>query len=277
MNKKQINRYSLGQICGIETRYLKSEDYLKELLNNIKKYNNNSKNPYLLGNIIVNRKENVITFNKYKKISVNTTLEEIDKCTTKLKSDYDLKLLYGTNLKNNHPIVIMYRANRDIKTLPLIYKKDKDYLDSYYVKSTLIKHSKSYLFISKILDNKLILSHSRKSLDDLDSLYTLRESIKNNYPINIDIGPLLRFYASFIIDSKDNKYSYFNFRLISLLLIDYEKDTKEEIEEHEEIIGQTMIREYVLEDLRDMYEELKLAICDGNLDEVYQKILIKRH
>lgn len=272
MNKK-INRYRIAQISGIETRPLKNEAYLKELLNNIEKYNNNQKNPFLLGNIEINRREKIITFKKYKIIRNASTLESIDECTTGLKNEHELKLLFGTNLRNHHPIVIVYRANKQIKTLPIIYKKHKEYLDRNYIKSLLIKHGKCYEFITNILENKQIESNARDSLDDFDTLYSLRESIKTNFPLNINLSPLLRFYTSFITDSKNKKFNYFNFRLLSILLIDYESETKEEKIEREEIIGQTKIKEYVITELRELMEELKMALFEETLEEEYQKIL----
>lgn len=270
---KQIKRYRIVQLASIETRPLKSEHYLNELKTKIEKYNNNRKNSYLLGKLEINRRENIISFKKYKIIRGLSTLEDIDECTTKLRHVHDLKLLFGTDLKNYHPIVIAYRANKDIKTLPIIYKKNKDYLNKNYINSLLIKHGKSYEFITNILENKTIESHARTSLDDLDKLYALRESIKNNLPLNINLSPLLNFYKSFITEGKNKQFNYFNLRLISTLLIDYEKETKPIIEEKEEIIGQTIMKEYIINGLIDLKEELEIALFEGTLEETYEKIL----
>ena len=212
----RINRYRIAQMEALETRSILSEKYLKELLNKIEKYNDNPKSPYLLGNINVNRRENIIIFRKYKILRPASTLEEIDSATTKLNNEFELKLLFGADLKNNHPIVIIYRINKDIRTLPIIYKNNKDYLNKNYIRSLLILHGRTFLFISKLLENKLILSHSRKSLDDYDKLYSLRESIKNNLASNVNIYSLIKFYKSFITDNKSNTFNYFNFIINNL-------------------------------------------------------------
>lgn len=275
---KQVNRYRIVQMVNLETRPLLNEEYLNNLIKKIAKYNSKSNNPYLLGKVEVNRRERIITFKKYKIIRNASTLENIDEFTTKLRNEYDLKLLFETNLKNNHPIMIAYRSNKDIKTLPIIYKNNKKYLDKNYIKSLIIKYGKSYEFVTKILENKQIESHARASLDDFDNLYALRESIKNNFPLIINTVPILNFYKSFIIDNTNKIFDYFNFRLLSILLINYEKRVETEKQENKgEIFGQMLMREYIIQELKDIKEDLEIALCDGTLEETYKKILYPNH
>ena len=75
MNKKEVNRYTLGIVEKIETRKLHDRFELGELLNNIQKYNNNPKNPYYLGKVRI-LGSGVVEFKKYKKITEPSTLEK---------------------------------------------------------------------------------------------------------------------------------------------------------------------------------------------------------
>lgn len=277
--KRTVNRYTIGQMDKLEVRKITHNGYIQELMNNIEKYNNNPKNQYFLGDIQIKRNEGIITFKRYIKITNPSTLAEIDKSTTYAKSEHYLKLFYKTNLKNHHPLVILYRVNKKIRTLPIIY--DEKYIDREYVKESIFSNGYDINFINKILNNELIKSSTIKSLDDFDNLYALRESLKYNLPGTISLAPLEKFYSSFISEGK-GKFNYFNFRLLSIILYDYEEsqnkeEIKEETEEQEEVLGQMMIANYANLILKDTYEELELMVTEGSLDEVYGKKLIKAH
>ena len=77
---RKNKRYSIVIKTGVETRILKK--YSKEeIINLISKYNSDIKNKYFLGDINFNYKEYIVTFNKYLKVSMPSTLEEIDHTT----------------------------------------------------------------------------------------------------------------------------------------------------------------------------------------------------
>ena len=67
MNKKEISRYTLGIIEGVETRTIKNQYELGALYEKIQKYNSNPKNPYFLGKIRIFG-NGIIEFKKYRKI-----------------------------------------------------------------------------------------------------------------------------------------------------------------------------------------------------------------
>ena len=275
--RKIVNRYIIGQMDRLETRRITSDTYIDELIEKIKQYNGNSKNKYFLGDIQIRRKEGIITFKRYIKITASTTLMNIDETTTYFKNEHSLKLLYDLNLKNHHPLVILYRANKKIRTLPIIY--DKKYTDREYIESKILEYGYDINFINKILKNAQIKSSAISSLDDYDYLYAIRESLKYNLPPQISLAPLKKFYNSFISDGK-GKFNYFNFRLISIIIKEYEEmQNKEKLEESEqnEVLGQMMIKDYAKLIIQDVYEELELLIAEGTLEEVYRKKLIKAH
>jgi len=278
--RKIVNRYTIGQLDRIEVRQIKSKEYITEILENIEKYNNNPKNSYFLGDVQINRHAKIITFKRYKKLSVPCTLAEIDKSTTYFRSEHNLKLLYGLDLKNHHPLLILYRANKKIKTLPIIY--DKKYIDREYVSEKIMSYGTDINFLNRILNNELIKSSTIQSIDDFDNLYALRETLKFELSPLVSLHSLKSFYNSFITDGKKD-FNYFNFRLLSLILKEYEDEynkteTEDNTEEqNEEIPGQMMMSDYANLILKSTYEELEIMITDGSLDEAYEKKLIKAY
>lgn len=278
MSKKKVNRYTIAQVVGVETRKVTSQKDINELLQKIQKYHNNPKSPFFIGDIDINCKEGIVTFRKYRKITNPCTLKEIDDWTTSLDSDHDLKEFYNTNRRNNHPFVIVYRSNKRIKTLPIFYKKNAKYLHMDYFEDCMFKYSRDIEFIDLILDDKQIESCVRTSIDEYDKLFGLRESLSYNKRPNTSLKILKEFYAAFI--KEGSSFNYFNFRLLVVLLKRYEdriNPEPEEDEEKTEVFGQMMIEEYLMQEIRDMYEEAKLLITEGSLEEVYSKKMIPEH
>lgn len=256
MNKKEISRYTLGIIDKVETRTFSSQYEIGELLDKIQKYNGNPKNPYFLGKARI-LGNNIIEFKRYKKITEPSTLEKIDMMTTMYDNESLLKKSYGIN--NNHNIVILYRYNKDIRDLPVVYKKDKNYIDRRF-----LIHSVNNFFevtpslLSTILDSEQIEASCRTNIEEYDRLFALRETLK--YNPNADITAFSRFYSSFI--TQGGKFNYFNFRLIAMAFM--EENRKLELSNKEqETPEQLIMKEYKRLELKEDYEETKLKLTNN--------------
>ena len=168
----KVNRYSIGIKTGVETRSFKkySTSEIKRL---IAKYNDDAKSKYFLGNLVFHYSEGYAEFTKYLKVTMPSTLEEIDNFTTRFNNDFELKTNYNVDLRNNHKLVIMYRAKKDVRTLPIFYKKDKDLLNRGMLEKTLRENSRDIKYIESLIKSKEIMSSSRDSIDEFDLLRCL--------------------------------------------------------------------------------------------------------
>lgn len=289
MSKKgPANRYRIAQCEGIETRRIKNIRDIEELKEHINKYNNKSSNPFLLGDINYDLRTGIFTFRRFRKISEATTLDTIDKSTVNFKSSFELKRIYNSDMKNNHPFVIIYRAAKTLKILPIVYEKNKKYLDKRYVLEEFIELGRDISFVNKLINSQAIRTSSRTSIEDYDNLYILRDVLKHELPSTVNLSPMHKFFKSFTYEG--GKFNYFNFRLLAMLVKEqhelYEEEMEKHIEETEEekkqeseepILGQMILPEYANMILKDAYEELKLGVIEGSLEEVYGKKLIPRH
>ena len=266
----KVNRYSIGIKAGVETRSFKrySTSEIKRL---IAKYDDDAKNKYFLGNLVFHYSEGYAEFTKYLKVTMPSTLEEIDKFTTRFNNDFELKTNYDVDLRNNHKLVIMYRAKKDIRTLPIYYKKDKDLLNRGMLEKTLRESARDIEYIDSLIKSKELMSSSRDSIDEYDLLRCLRDSLKYNNPALVSISPLINFYHKFI--NEKGKFNYFNFRLMASTLKSY-LNIPEAV--NEEIYGQTMFKDMALEDLRSIYEDMQISLMDGSYNELYSKGLKRK-
>lgn len=253
MNKKEVNRYTLGIVEKIETRKLHDRFELGELLNNIQKYNNNPKNPYYLGKVRI-LGSGVVEFKKYKKITEPSTLEKIDMLTTMYKNESALKKAYNIKPNNTHRIEILYRFNKDIRTLPIIYKESKSYIDRNFLKQYVNNtFAVTPDLLSNILDSEQIEGACRTNRDEYDNLFALREQLK--YNPNADISRFSRFYSSFI--TQGGKFNYFNFRLLAVEFMEQD-NLKFKVEEPEQLI----MKELELLEEKEKYEDAKLKLTE---------------
>lgn len=268
--KKKINRYTIGIKVGIESRNKYTLDELKELIYN---YNSETKNNYFLSNI--RREHSKLLFDKYKKVTINTTLEEIDKTTIKYNNDFELKELFNINPRTPHKMVILYRSNKEIKELDIIYKKYKYLLNKVIFEEDMMKYSKDINLINRILNNKLIEYSSRKSIDQFDYLRVLRDNLRNELPALVNTYPLHRFIDSYLYE--DGKFNYYKFRLLLITFINYLKDIQKEEKEvtYKEVEGQLMFEDMAMKELKDHYEELKENLTSGEDFSSYKKLLRK--
>lgn len=256
MNKKEINRYTLGIIVGIETRHVTNNYELTEIYNNISKYNSNPKNSFFLGKPKVHA-DGVVEFKKYKKITEPSTLEKIDMLTTMYKNDTELKKTLKISTNNTHRIEILYRYNKDIRSLPIVYKEDKNYVSRNFLKDYI---NSPFLvttdLLTDVLDSDRISSACRTNIEDFDALFPLREKLQ--YNPNTDVTPFSKFYFSFI--TQGGKFNYYNFRLMGVLLMENDK-RKFALEQKEEPV-QLVMKEIELMEEKEKYEEAKLKLTN---------------
>ena len=245
----------------------------------VKKFNSNIKNPYFVGDIHIDK--DGITYTRYYKITNPTTLEEIDKSTTNFKNKYELKTLYHVEEKTDRSLYITYRAKGDIRTLNIMYQKDKDLINKNYIADRFCDLGTDINFVNKVLNSNLIECSARdEAFDAFDSLYVLRDKLKYELPALVSTLPMRRFFNLYTSNN------YLHYRQLAALVLNYQKaneelevpeETKEEKKEvKEEVFGQMMIEDYANQILKDQYEDLKIAIGEGSLDEVYAHKLIPR-
>lgn len=278
--KREVGRYTIVQLVETKTRRFYSKNEIDILSNEIQKYNDNAKNPFLIGDFYVNYPKGIISFNVYKKIINNSTLKEIDSWTSKLDNEEEIKKKYQTDKSNDNPFLIVYRINKRIRKLPIFYKDSSSYLNFRYISGCFSSYSNRVDFINLILDNQQISASVRHSFNAYDNLRALREKLASNLQTDNSSNTMLNFYYEFCYEG--GGFNYFNFRLLAVLLkkytdsiklpepIEQNKDEEPEECQSEEIPGQIMLEEFAWHYLREDYEEAKLS---GD----HKKIMVPRH
>lgn len=278
--KREVGRYTIVQLVETKTRRFYSKNEIDILSNEIQKYNDNAKNPFLIGDFYVNYPKGIISFNVYKKIINNSTLKEIDSWTSKLDNEEEIKKKYQTDKSNDNPFLIVYRINKRIRKLPIFYKDSSSYLNFHYISGCFSSYSNRVDFINLILDNQQISASVRHSFNAYDNLRALREKLASNIQTDNSSNTMLNFYYEFCYEG--GGFNYFNFRLLAVLLkkyidsikllepIEQNKDEEPEECQSEEIPGQIMLEEFAWHYLREDYEEAKLS---GD----HKKIMVPRH
>lgn len=278
--KREVGRYTIVQLVETKTRRFYSKNEIDILSNEIQKYNDNAKNPFLIGDFYVNYPKGIISFNVYKKIINNSTLKEIDSWTSKLDNEEEIKKKYQTDKSNDNPFLIVYRINKRIRKLPIFYKDSSSYLNFRYISGCFSSYSNRVDFINLILDNQQISASVRHSFNAYDNLRALREKLASNIQTDNSSNTMLNFYYEFCYEG--GGFNYFNFRLLAVLLkkyidsikllepIEQNKDEEPEECQSEEIPGQIMLEEFAWHYLREDYEEAKLS---GDP----KKIMVPRH
>ena len=270
--KRKVNRYTIGILDKKETRKIKNRNYITELINNINEYNNNPNNSYLLGDLEINKRDGIVTFNRYLKVTKPSTLEEIDALTTGIETEQNLKKLY--NISGEKPLIILYKANRRIKTLPIIF--NTKYIDRIYIKQKFMTYARDVKFLNLILNNKQIIASLRESLESFYNLCILRERLINTNIELVSLSKAEEFFSAFISDGKSH-FNYFNFRLIAVIIKTYESELEpEKKEESREIPGQIVLEGYNRLILKSHYETLKEVLMEEGYEEA-KKTLKQTH
>ena len=294
---KEIKRYTIVIRDIPETRKITHDNYVEELTDKIKKYNDEKSNEYFVDDFIVDNYAKTVTFMKYKKIKKkykkdkkdSWTLEEIDNYTTGLKNEPRVKDSLDVDVSNPRPLQIAYRVNNKVRTMDITY--NEEILNKSHIADEFTEYGRDINFISRVLSNKHIEASARKSIDDFDQLYVLRDKLRYTSPELVFVAPMRRFYNSYVYEN--GKFNYLHYRQLALLLLNYkdelskrnaEKEREQKLEtqanetvEREEVFGQMMMEEFAMQELREYYEDLKMAVTGfESFDEVYQHRLIPK-
>ncbi len=247
MANKGQNRYTLVQYVCEEKRNINNKEQVSILFEHIDEYNKKKSNPYYLGDIRVNKALHIITFKKYLKVSNASTLEKIDLMSTIYQDEMELSKYYA---KNNSPFYIAYKVNKRLKLLPVIYNKDKKYINRNYVKYAYINSCDGNL-VSSIIQSKDVNIEYISAF----GLYEIREKLKMNKSVNI--SSLIYFYNYYV--SKGGKFNYFNFRTLGLILREYENKNIELKNYIQCEDGQMQLESYNIGSMTSLYEDMKLG------------------
>ncbi len=270
MSKKETKRYTISVLEKIETQKIGEEETLTSIQNKIEKYNSNSKKRYIIGDIILDSEKQTITYKKYKKLSIRTTLPLIDKMTTRLQSEKQLKYIYSVNTQNPNPVVITYRASKQVRELTIIYEPDKKYLDPNYVLSKYIEYINNLDFINKILNNKQIETNTGLYLDRFERLNRIREALIQGIT-EVNKTFMYSFYFTFV--KKGNNFNYYNFRLLACLLMEFEQEHNLVQTPVEETYEQLIMENYLVGTSTSTWEDIKITASQDGIEEARKKLL----
>ncbi len=146
------NRYFLMMTDDTETRVFRTDEEYENFLINYAKNNKNTKNQYVYGNFTVlngDPRARVIKYTIYKKITKSYDLDKIDKFLTEQVEDQkELKERFKTDVGDGTgKVYVGYMYGGQAKTLPIFYKKDKQYT---------VYESLRKLMLDKILDKNFL-------------------------------------------------------------------------------------------------------------------------
>ncbi len=181
------NRYFLMMTDHAETKVFRSDEEYKKFLVDYSKNNKNPKNKYVYGNFNVlndNKNSTLVKYTVYKKITESYDLDRIDRFLTEQVEDQNnLKERFKTIVDGGTgKVYIGYMYNGQAKTLPIFYKKDKQYVNYESLKNLILDRILEQAFLSKIWTNpKLNNTEYRKKI----SLHLERIQIEyGKYVIN---------------------------------------------------------------------------------------------
>ncbi len=151
--KKETKRYTLVEYIGEQTRYFTNKNAYYETLEIIRKNNKSTKSKFYFGNAKceeLNPNLFKVTVHVYNRLTPKSTISDIDSLTSK-GYEYDLANKFRGKLRTISDfmpdIQIMYFEEKNkkdktsndfdirIKYIPVLYRRDKRFLDKKYVKS----------------------------------------------------------------------------------------------------------------------------------------------
>ncbi len=165
------NRYFLMMTDHAETKVFRSDEEYKKFLVDYSKNNKNPKNKYVYGNFNVlndNKNSTLVKYTVYKKITESYDLDRIDRFLTEQVEDQNnLKERFKTIVDGGTgKVYIGYMYNGQAKTLPIFYKKDKDYVMYESLKKIILDNILEPTFLAKLwTDKKLNNSDYRKKIE----------------------------------------------------------------------------------------------------------------
>ncbi len=164
------NRYFLMMEDHTDTEIFYNDEEYNRFLLDYSKNNKNPKNKYAFGNltVLINEKNiKAIKYTVYKKITKSYDLDKIDNFLTEQVEDQDnLKERFKSEVdggKGKMHIGYMYKGQA--KTLPIFYKKDRQYVDYESLRKLMLDKVLENTFLSKIWNNpKLNQTEYRKKI-----------------------------------------------------------------------------------------------------------------
>lgn len=210
--KKELNRYYLTCYHGTRETYVDTYQEYEELLKSVDKYNNKN-NPYLYGNITIEKCGNryKVIAHVYDKLTQKSKLSDLLNYTSQftkeelimlLQSDTgtkegyipDFNIAYKNNVTNKYEDEDGTHYERKIKYLPVLYKDDKKYLSKEYIKKCFYYHAyerKDYNFFKGLayeLDPYHIVSDKIEKLRiEIDKVENQNADVKNMYLCALDL------------------------------------------------------------------------------------------
>ncbi len=223
MVKTKKDRYTLcldDEVITVNTNYNEAFEQAERLKKEISKFNTKKKEEYFYGNIKVSNNMK-ITYHKYKKISNTSTLKAIDSLTMCYENEEALKEHFKLPKKS---LFITYRAKGEIRTLPLLFRADKELFSEQKLLSEYVGLASDNSFLELLLNNKHISSSAKRCEDEFDKLRRLYEQRKFNVT-NYDGRSVMRdFFIKFT--KEDGIINYLHYRLLVNLLLSFENRMK---------------------------------------------------
>lgn len=168
--KESANRYYIMMFFETIKESFTNEEDFKKFLESYAKRNRDAKSQFVGGNFKIKFSEEnlkVIEYSLYKKITIPTNLETIDRIVTNnYESEASIKERYAKEVEERKgKLYIGYMYNGQAKTLPLFYKKDKKYTDYNALTKLMIDNILEPTFLAHIWTNpKFNSSEYRKKI-----------------------------------------------------------------------------------------------------------------
>ena len=169
--EESANRYFIMMTDHVETEAFTTEEDYKAFLNMFAKNNKNPKNRYVYGkleNIQSGKNARLVKYNVYKKITKAYPLLDLDSfLTSQVDDEQNLRLRFKSDIEDcKGKVYIGYMYKGQAKTLPIFYKKDKDYVDYEALKKIILDNILEPAFLSQLwTDKKLNNSDYRKKIE----------------------------------------------------------------------------------------------------------------
>ena len=169
--EEAANRYFIMMTESVEHKAFATEDEYKEFLKNYSKNNQNPKNRYVYGDFKNHQSEEngrVVEYHIYKKITKSYPLFDLDTfLTTQVENENNLRLRFKSDVEDGKgKVYIGYMYKGQAKTLPIFYKKDKDYVVYDSLRKIILENILEPTFLAKLWTNKkLNNTEYRKKMD----------------------------------------------------------------------------------------------------------------
>lgn len=223
--KKELKRYYLVEYYGERETTLDNIYDVKDMINEIRKFNNRKSSKFLFGNVTLDKVDEKyhLTAHVYRKYTEKSKISDIDAITSKLSED-ELEDLYKekSKMKDGYKpdinIAYLETENKDekgtvkyergIKYLPVLYKEDIKYMDPAYIRECLYYHAniRDYEFFREFA-SALSLHHFVS--DEVSELLTVVDKCEHQGVIlNSLYFTANKLYSKFILEyEKDESLS----------------------------------------------------------------------